>query len=41
MQLKIVVPGDYIGQGFVAGMGTFVEGTEEKKIYASLAGVVH
>lgn len=27
-QLKIVVPGDYIGTGFVAGMGTFVEGTD-------------
>ena len=39
--VKVVVPGDYIGNGFVAGHGT-ITGTENpKEIYASLAGVVH
>lgn len=38
--LKIVVPGDFLGSGLVAGHGTFVQpGTQE--IYASMAGVVH
>ena len=46
-ELKIVVPGDYIGEGYVAGHGTYVgtaedeEGVVKKVIYASLAGVVH
>jgi exosome complex component RRP4 len=34
------VPGDYIGEGFVAGHGTFVS-AENQQIYASIAGVVH
>ena len=38
--LKIVVPGDYLGSGFVAGHGTFVQ-ADTQDIYASLAGVVH
>ena len=39
-EMKIVVPGDYLGEGFVAGHGTFTdEGSGE--IYASMAGVVH
>lgn len=36
---KIVVPGDHLGEGFVAGHGTFVG--EDSQIYASIAGVVH
>ena len=38
--LKIVVPGDYLGTGFVSGHGTFVQ-TDTQEIYASMAGVVH
>ena len=34
------MPGDFIGEGWVAGNGTYTEaGTKE--IYASMAGVVH
>jgi exosome complex component RRP4 len=35
-----VVPGDYIGEGFVAGHGTYVSDTTQE-IFASIAGVVH
>jgi len=37
---KIVVPGDYIGEGYVAGHGTYCN-QADLKIYATLAGVVH
>lgn len=36
--LRIVVPGDYIDQGFIAGHGTY---EHDSQIFASLAGVVH
>ena len=39
--MKVVVPGDFIGQGFVAGQGTYVPADEPGMIYASMAGVVH
>ena len=39
--MKVVVPGDYIGQGYVAGNGTYVPEDEPGTIYASMAGVVH
>ena len=39
-ELKIVVPGDFLGQGLVAGHGTFVQ-PDTHDIYASMAGVVH
>lgn len=32
------MPGDHLGEGFVAGHGTFVQ---EEQIYASIPGVVH
>jgi len=35
---RVVVPGDYIDEGFIAGHGTY---ELEGKIFASLAGVVH
>ena len=35
---RIVVPGDFIDEGFIAGHGTY---ELEGKIFASLAGVVH
>jgi len=38
-ETRIVVPGDYVDEGYIAGHGTFEE--EGGKIYASLAGVVH
>ena len=34
------MPGDHIGEGFVAGHGTFVA-PDTQQIYASIAGVVH
>jgi exosome complex component RRP4 len=34
------VPGDYIGEGYVAGHGTFVQ-PDNQQIFASIAGVVH
>ena len=38
--MRIVIPGDFLCEGYVAGHGTFVApGTQE--IYASMAGVVH
>ena len=40
-QMKVVVPGDYIGSGYVAGQGTYVPEDEPGMIYASMAGVVH
>ena len=40
-QMKVVVPGDYIGSGYVAGNGTYVPEDEPGMIYASMAGVVH
>ena len=39
--MKVVVPGDFIGQGYVAGNGTYVPEDEPGTIYASMAGVVH
>ena len=39
--MKVVVPGDYIGAGYVAGSGTYVPEDEPGMIYASFAGVVH
>ena len=41
---KIVLPGDYIGEGFIAGHGTYekrAKGKNGQLIYASMAGVVH
>lgn len=38
--LRIVLPGDYIGEGLIAGHGTF-ENKKDSKIYANMAGVVH
>ena len=38
--VRIVLPGDYIGEGFIAGHGTY-ESPKDHKIYANLAGVVH
>ena len=41
---KIVLPGDYIGEGFIAGHGTYEKRARGKNghvIYASMAGVVH
>ena len=40
-ELKIVVPGDFIGEGYVAGNGTYVNEDNPSVIYASMAGVVH
>ena len=40
-ELKIVVPGDFIGEGYVAGTGTYVDSDNPQIIYASMAGVVH
>ena len=40
-QMKVVVPGDYIGSGYVAGNGTYTVENEPGLIYASMAGVVH
>ena len=39
--VKVVVPGDYIGTGFVSGHGTYVNPDNKKEIYDSLAGVVN
>ena len=39
-ELKIVLPGDYIGEGFISGHGTY-ENLKDGQIYASMAGVVH
>ena len=39
--MKVVVPGDFIGEGYVAGTGTYVPEDEPGIIYASMAGVVH
>ena len=36
--MRLVVPGDYLDEGLIAGHGTY---EDEGKIYASLAGVVH
>lgn len=38
--LRVVLPGDYIGQGLIAGHGTY-ENSKDGKIYANMAGVVH
>lgn len=38
VSMRIVVPGDYVDEGFIAGHGTY---EQDGKIYASLAGVVH
>ena len=38
--VRIVLPGDYIGQGYIAGHGTY-ENPNDQNIYANLAGVVH
>lgn len=38
--VRIVLPGDYIGEGFIAGHGTY-ENQKDTKIYANMAGVVH
>ena len=41
---KIVLPGDYIGEGYIAGHGTYEnrpKGSDKELIYASMAGVVH
>mmetsp|Transcript_8603 Transcript_8603/g.14531 ORF Transcript_8603/g.14531 Transcript_8603/m.14531 type:complete len:278 (-) Transcript_8603:55-888(-) len=37
---RIVLPGDFIGEGLIAGHGTY-EKERDEKIYASIAGVVH
>lgn len=39
-ELRIVLPGDFIGEGFIAGHGTY-ENQKDGKIYANMAGVVH
>ena len=39
-ELKVVLPGDHIGEGFIAGHGTY-ENQKDIQIYASMAGVVH
>lgn len=36
--LRVVVPGNYVDEGFISGHGTY---EREGKIYASLAGVVY
>jgi exosome complex component RRP4 len=38
--VRIVLPGDYIGEGFISGHGTF-ENQKDNKIYSNMAGVVH
>jgi len=38
--IRIVLPGDYIGEGLIAGHGTY-ESSNDNKIYANMAGVVH
>eukprot|EP00347_Sterkiella_histriomuscorum_P013306 403365220 len=38
VSMRIVVPGDYVDEGFIAGHGTY---EQDGKIYASLAGIVH
>ena len=38
--LRIVLPGDHIGEGFIAGHGTY-ENPKDNQIYASMAGVIH
>ena len=38
VSMRIVVPGDYVDEGYIAGHGTY---EHEGKIYASLAGIVH
>ena len=38
--IRIVLPGDFIGEGFIAGHGTY-ENIKDGKIYANMAGVVH
>jgi exosome complex RNA-binding protein Rrp4 len=35
---RIVVPGDYVDEGFISGHGTY---EQDGKIFASVAGVVH
>lgn len=37
---RIVLPGDYIGEGMISGHGTY-ENPDDNQIYASMAGVVH
>ena len=39
-ELRVVLPGDYIGQGLIAGHGTY-ENAKDGLIYANMAGVVH
>lgn len=39
-ELRIVLPGDYIGESLIAGHGTY-ESKKDNKIYANMAGVVH
>ena len=38
--MRIVLPEDQIGEGFISGHGTY-ENKQDGKIYASMAGVVH
>tara|TARA_B110000285_G_C14900133_1_gene502826 strand:+ start:9 stop:239 length:231 start_codon:yes stop_codon:yes gene_type:complete len=38
--IRIVLPGDFIGEGYIAGHGTY-ESVKDGKIYANMAGVVH
>lgn len=38
--IRIVLPGDFIGEGYIAGHGTY-ENAKDGKIYANMAGVVH
>ena len=38
--IRIVLPGDFIGEGYIAGHGTY-ESFKDGKIYANMAGVVH
>lgn len=38
--IRIVLPGDFIGEGFIAGHGTY-ENQKDGLIYANMAGVVH
>lgn len=38
--MRIVLPGDQIGEGLISGHGTY-DNKHDGKIYASMAGVVH
>ena len=39
-EMRIVLPGDHIGEGFISGHGTY-ENKKDGQIYANMAGVVH